>query len=103
MTTLTDVDVAEILMDLDRRDLLEAGTPVQIYEAAERALTMKERRMNLSPRRSVVDDEAVADAEAINEATDMLRSRGISRERLEEVAEAMRSIAEPMHVTNLGA
>ena len=103
MTTLTDVDVAEILMDLDRRDLLEAGTPDQIYEAAERALTMKERRMNLGPSRSVVDDEAVADAETINEAVEMLQCRGINRERLEEVAEAMRSIAEPMHVTNLGA
>lgn len=102
MTTLTDTDVAEILMELDRKNLLETGSAREIYRLTEKAWEMKNRRGALAPAAGGADDDAVAEAEILKETMGMLVHRGISRKRLNQIAEAMSPLAEKLHVTNLG-
>ena len=101
MTTLTDVEVAELLMELDRKNLLEKGMETEIYNLAEKAVRRKSRMKMMYPDLPAYGD-AVEDAERLREAEEMLEDNQISRERLREIADAMGSMVERMHVLNLG-
>jgi hypothetical protein len=103
MTQLNNLEVAELLIRLGQKNQLATASDDLIYEMFEEAWEQKREAEQFPSESQMAEDAAAASADLIQEAEEMLKDQQISRERLEQIAEAAFPLAERRVVTMFGS
>lgn len=88
MMQLNNLEAAEVLIRMGQKNLLEKAPDNLIYRVFEEALDQKREAEQFPPESQMAEDAATASADLLQEAEEMLKDQQISRERLEQIAEA---------------
>ena len=103
MMQLNNLETAELLIRLGQKNRLATAPDKLIYRMFEEALDQKREAEQVAPESQMAEEAATASADLLREAEEILKDQQISRERLEQIAEAAFPLAEKRVVMAFGS
>ncbi len=103
MTQLNNLETAEVLIRMGQKNLLAKAPDEMIYQMMEEALDQKMELEQIQPDSQEAEDAAAASADLLQEAEEVLKEQQISRERLEQIAEAAFPLVEKRVILMFGS